>query len=164
MAVLRKYRSNNPKKSKKWFTFCSKHVCFCENLSTTLTHTKRKDFGILKKSENYLKTTRFQDLWFLMAFFFAWFFRVFSLNSFEFEALQTFFAFFSPNPKTCNQSTQIEGQSSIYWGVLCKISRYRSNSENTDIFLGFGGSSSRCTFSKNDPTIYTRSLYNLYTV
>ena len=46
-----------------------------------------------------------------------------------------FLAFVSPNPKTCNQSPKIQDL-----GVLGKISRYRSNSESTYIFLGFGGS------------------------
>ena len=54
-----------------------------------------------------------------------------------------FLAFFSPSPKAGNQSPKIEDQSSL--GVLGKISRYRSISENTYsifsyIFQGFGGS------------------------
>ena len=40
-----------------------------------------------------------------------------------------FLALVSPSPKSRNQSPKIEDQ----------ISRYRSNSENTYIFLGFGG-------------------------
>ena len=46
-----------------------------------------------------------------------------------------FLSFVSPSSKTCNQNLKIEDL-----GVLGKISWYRSNSENTYIFLGFGGS------------------------
>ena len=97
-------------------------------------------FGTTKKIRKLPKTTRFQDLrvfacfcGFLRAFcvFFSGFCGVFP-KSFD----ETFFGLFvSPNPKTCNQSPKIQDL-----GVLGKISRYRSNSENTYIFLGFGGS------------------------
>ena len=46
-----------------------------------------------------------------------------------------FLSFVSPSSKTCNQNLKIEDL-----GGLGKISWYRSNSENTYIFLGFGGS------------------------
>ena len=91
-------------------------------------------FGTTKKIRKLPKTTRFQDLrvfacfcGFLRAFcgFFAGFCGFYPQS---FDALQTFLAFVSPNPKTCNQSPKIQDL-----GVLGKISRYRSNSKNTYI-------------------------------
>ena len=94
-----------------------------------------------KKSENYLKQRDFRICGCLRVFagfcgFFAGFLRGFA--GFIPSCLMRckhFLAFVSPNPKTCNQSPKIQDL-----GVLGKISRYRSNSENTYIFLGFGGS------------------------
>ena len=53
-------------------------------------------------------------------------------------------SFVSPSPRTCNQSLKIEDL-----GVLGKISWCRSNSENTYIFLGFGGSRYRFHLESN---------------
>ena len=98
-------------------------------------------FGTTKKIRKLPKTTRFQDLrvfagfcGFLRAFcgFFAGFCGFIPSHLMR---CKHFLAFVSPNPKTCNQSPKIQDL-----GVLGKISRYRSNSENTYIFLGFGGS------------------------
>ena len=92
-------------------------------------------FGTTKKIRKLPKTTRFQDLR-----VFAGFLRVFcgvfaGFIPSRLMRCKHFLAFVSPNPKTCNQSPKIQDL-----GVLGKISRYRSNSENTYIFLGFGGS------------------------
>ena len=97
-----------------------------------------------KKSENYLKQRDFRICGFcvfLRVFagsggFFAGFLRGFAgFIPNHLMRCKHFLAFVSPNPKTCNQSPKIQDL-----GVLGKISRYRSNSENTYIFLGFGGS------------------------
>ena len=88
-------------------------------------------FGTTKKIRKLPKTTRFQDLR-----VFAGFLRGFAgFIPSRLMPCKHFLAFVSPNPKTCNQSPKIQDL-----GVLGKISRYRSNSENTYIFLGFGGS------------------------
>ena len=94
-----------------------------------------------KKSENYLKQRDFRICGFLRVFacfcgLFAGFLRGFAgFIPSRLMRCKHFLAFVSPNPKTCNQSPKIQDL-----GVLGKISRYRSNSENTYIFLGFGGS------------------------
>ena len=98
-------------------------------------------FGTTKKNRKLPKTTRFQELRFFVCF--CGFLRAFCglLRGFagfipsRLMRCKHFLAFVSPNPKTCNQSPKIQDL-----GVLGKISRYRSNSENTYIFLGFGGS------------------------
>ena len=93
-----------------------------------------------KKSENYLKQRDFRICGFLRVFagfcgLFAGFLRGFAgFIPSRLMRCKHFLAFVSPNPKTCNQSPKIQDL-----GVLGKISRYRSNSENTYIFLGFGG-------------------------
>ena len=92
-----------------------------------------------QKSENYLKQRDFRICGFLRVFwvFFAGFLRVF-LRGFagfipsRLMRCKHFLALVSSNPKTCNQSPKIQDL-----GVLGKISRYRSNSENTYMFLGF---------------------------
>ena len=92
-------------------------------------------FGTTKKIRKLPKTTRFQDLRVFAGFlrFFCGVLRV--LSPVRLMRCKHFLAFVSPNPKTCNQSPKIQDL-----GVLGKISRYRSNSESTYIFLGFGGS------------------------
>ena len=99
-------------------------------------------FGTTKKIRKLTKTTRFQDLRVFACFCgFLQAFCVFFLRGFagfipsRLMRCKHFLAFVSPNPKICNQSPKIQDL-----GVLGKISRYRSNSENTYIFLGFGGS------------------------
>ena len=88
-----------------------------------------------KKSENYLKQRDFRICVFLRAFC-GFFLRGFAgFIPSRLMRCKHFLAFVSPNPKTCNQSPKIQDL-----GVLGKNSRYRSNSENTNIFLGFGGS------------------------
>ena len=92
-------------------------------------------FGTTKKIRKLPKTTRFQDLR-VFAGFLRFFLRGFAgFIPSRLMRCKHFLAFVSPNPKTCNQSPKIQDL-----GVLGKISRYRSNSENTYIFLGFGGS------------------------
>ena len=96
-------------------------------------------FGTTKKIRKLPKTTKIQDLRFFAGFF-AFFLRGFAgFIPSRLMRCKHFLAFVSPNPKTCNQSPKIQDL-----GVLSKISRYisryRSNSENTYIFLGFGGS------------------------
>ena len=66
-----------------------------------------------------------------------------------------FLSFVSPSSKTCNQSLKIEDL-----GVLGKISWYRSNSENTYIFLGFGGSRHIVIWSCFEP-FFGRKLFLL---
>ena len=111
-----------------------------------------------KISENYLKQRDFRICGFLRVFagfcgFFAVFLRGFAgFIPSRLMRCKHFLAFVSPNPKTCNQSPKIQDL-----GVLGKISRYRSNSENTYIFLGFGGS--RCTLNEWINKYYTRALY-----
>ena len=98
-------------------------------------------FGTTKKIRKLPKTMRFQDLRVFACF--CGFLRAFCGFFAEFCGFipshlmrcKHFLAFVSPNPKTCNQSPKIQDL-----GVLGKISRYRSNSANTYIFLGFGGS------------------------
>ena len=85
-------------------------------------------FGTTKRIRKLPKTTRFQDLRGFCGLFAGF------IPS-RLMRCKHFLAFVSPNPKTCNQSPKIQDL-----GVLGKISRYRSNSENTYIFLGFGGS------------------------
>ena len=95
-------------------------------------------FGTTKKIRKLPKTMRFQDLRVFACFcgLFAGFLRGFAgFIPSRLMRCKHFLAFVSPNPKTCNQSPKIQDL-----GVLGKISRYRSNSENTYIFLGFGGS------------------------
>ena len=97
-------------------------------------------FGTTKKIRKLPKTTRFQDLRVFAGFcgLFVGFLRGFAgFIPSRLMRCKHFLAFVSPNPKTCNQSPKIQDL-----GVLGKISRYRyrSNSENTYIFLGFGGS------------------------
>ena len=93
------------------------------------------NFGTTKKIRKLPKTTIFQDLR-VFAGFLRFFLRGFAgLIPSRLMRCKHLLAFVSPNPKTCNQSPKIQDL-----GVLGKISRYRSNSENTYIFLGFGGS------------------------
>ena len=98
-------------------------------------------FGTTTKIRKLPKTTRFQDLRLFACFFLCFFLRAFCgffLRGFagfipsRLMRCKHFLALVSPNPKTCNQSPKIQDL-----GVLGKISRYRSNSENTYIFLGF---------------------------
>ena len=94
-------------------------------------------FGTTKKNRKLPKTTRFQELRFFVCFcgLFAGCWGVLRVLSPVVWCAANIFWPVSPNPKTCNQSPKIQDL-----GVLGKISRYRSNSENTYIFLGFGGS------------------------
>ena len=106
-------------------------------------HKPWRNFGTQKKSENYQNNviSGFAGFCGFLRFFcgvFAGFLRGFAgFLPDRLRRCKYFLSFVSPSSKTCNQSLKIEDL-----GVLGKISWYRSNSENTYIFLGFGGS--RC--------------------
>ena len=102
-------------------------------------HRPWRIFGTPKKSENYQNTVISGCAGCCVFFagvcgFFAGFLRGFaSFLPDRLRRCKYCLSFVSPSSKTCNQSPKIEDL-----GVSGKISWYRSNSENTYIFLGFG--------------------------